>query len=202
MTTNKIAHESEDWSSMLPGKANGTLCTPAASPLVRHSIHPGTKGSATVITASVLFSVKKPAHSTWCESELTESRICFWLNIKRASLVAQLVKNPPAMQETPVWFLGLEDLLEKGQATYSSILAFKTNQEAILLCLPQKWSTSAIRGHEKGPWNIFPRGPSLSYKSFQVYIRGCRVRRQSSGTKLWHLWPRTDRKLCQGSQET
>ena len=31
-----------------------------------------------------------------------------------ASLVAQLVKNPPAMQETPVWFPGWEDLLEKG----------------------------------------------------------------------------------------
>ena len=31
-----------------------------------------------------------------------------------ASLVAQLVKNLPAMQETPVWFLGQEDLLEKG----------------------------------------------------------------------------------------
>ena len=31
-----------------------------------------------------------------------------------ASLVAQLVKNPPAMQETPVQFLGQEDLLEKG----------------------------------------------------------------------------------------
>ena len=31
-----------------------------------------------------------------------------------ASLVAQLVKNPPAMQETPVPFLGPEDLLEKG----------------------------------------------------------------------------------------
>ena len=31
-----------------------------------------------------------------------------------ASLVAQLVKNPPAMQETPVWFLGRKDLLEKG----------------------------------------------------------------------------------------
>ena len=39
-----------------------------------------------------------------------------------ASLVAQLVKNPPAMQETPVRFLGQEDLLEKGQATHSSIL--------------------------------------------------------------------------------
>ena len=31
-----------------------------------------------------------------------------------ASLVAQLVKNPPAMQETLVQFLGQEDLLEKG----------------------------------------------------------------------------------------
>ena len=31
-----------------------------------------------------------------------------------ASLVAQLVKNPPIMQETPVQFLGWEDLLEKG----------------------------------------------------------------------------------------
>ena len=32
----------------------------------------------------------------------------------RSSLKAQLVKNPPAMQETPVQFLGWEDLLEKG----------------------------------------------------------------------------------------
>ena len=38
-----------------------------------------------------------------------------------ASLVAQLVKNLPAMQETPVRFLGWEDLLEKGSATHSSI---------------------------------------------------------------------------------
>ena len=38
------------------------------------------------------------------------------------SLVVQLVKNPPAMQETLVRFLGWEDLLEKGSATHSSIL--------------------------------------------------------------------------------
>ena len=31
-----------------------------------------------------------------------------------ALLIAQLVKNPPAMQETPVRFLGREDLLERG----------------------------------------------------------------------------------------
>ena len=39
-----------------------------------------------------------------------------------ASLIAQLIKNLPAMQETLVQFLGQEDLLEKGQATHSSIL--------------------------------------------------------------------------------
>ena len=38
------------------------------------------------------------------------------------SLVVQLVKNPPAMQETLVQFLGWEDPLEKGSATHSSIL--------------------------------------------------------------------------------
>ena len=39
-----------------------------------------------------------------------------------APLAAQLVKNPPAMQETLVQFLGQEDPLEKGQATHSKIL--------------------------------------------------------------------------------
>ena len=39
---------------------------------------------------------------------------------------AQLVKNPPAMQETPIQFLSLEDPLEKGTATHSSILAWRT----------------------------------------------------------------------------
>ena len=43
----------------------------------------------------------------------------------RASLIAQLVKNPPAMQDTPVLFLGQEDPLEKGKATHSSILAWR-----------------------------------------------------------------------------
>ena len=38
-----------------------------------------------------------------------------------ASLVAQLVKNPPAMLETLVQYMGREDPLEKGYATHSSI---------------------------------------------------------------------------------
>ena len=42
-----------------------------------------------------------------------------------ASLVAQLVKNPPTVQETWVRSLGWEDPLEKGKATHSSTLAWR-----------------------------------------------------------------------------
>ena len=43
----------------------------------------------------------------------------------QTSLVAQAVKNLPAMQETWVWSLGQEDTLEKGMASHSSIVAWK-----------------------------------------------------------------------------
>ena len=45
-----------------------------------------------------------------------------------SSLVAQLVKNPPAMLETCVQSLGWEDPLEKGKATHSSILAWRISR--------------------------------------------------------------------------
>ena len=46
--------------------------------------------------------------------------------LKGASLLAHMVKNNlPAMRETWVQFLGLEDPLEKGKATHSSILAWR-----------------------------------------------------------------------------
>ena len=47
------------------------------------------------------------------------------LNRDLASLVAQTVKNLPAMQETWVQSLGQEDPLEKGMKTHSSILAWR-----------------------------------------------------------------------------
>ena len=49
-----------------------------------------------------------------------------WLGIPHwASLVAQMVKNLPAMWDTRVQSLGQEDPLEKEMATHSSILAWK-----------------------------------------------------------------------------
>ena len=55
----------------------------------------------------------------------TGERIGYPLQYSWASLVAQLVKNPPATGETWVPSLGWEDPLEKGKATHSSILAWR-----------------------------------------------------------------------------
>ena len=49
----------------------------------------------------------------------------YFSSIQWASIVAQLVKNLPAMRETLVQFLGWEDPLEKGKAPHFSILAWR-----------------------------------------------------------------------------
>ena len=98
--------------------------------------------------------------------------------VNLASLIAQLVKNPPAMQETPVQFLGQEDPLEKGQATHSSI-------PGIPLGSAGKESTcnvgdlGSIPGLERsaGEGNGYP----LQYSRLENYMNyiypwGCRVR--------------------------
>ena len=54
-----------------------------------------------------------------------------------ASLVAQMVKNQPAVQETWVWSLSWEDSLEEGMATHSSILG---------------WRIAMDRGAGYSPW--------------------------------------------------
>ena len=51
--------------------------------------------------------------------------MCFYFIIFWASLVSQVVKNLPAMQETQVQSLGQEDPLEGEMATHSSILAWE-----------------------------------------------------------------------------
>ena len=60
-----------------------------------------------------------------------EEGIGYPLKYTWASLVAQLVKNPPAMQETWVWSLGREDLLEK-----EKVAAAKSLQLCPILCNP------------------------------------------------------------------
>ena len=59
----------------------------------------------------------------------TGEGIGYPLQYSWASLVAQLVNNPPAMQETPVQLLGQEDPLEESMATHSSVLAWRSSMD-------------------------------------------------------------------------
>ena len=59
------------------------------------------------------------------QGRVTGEGIGYSLQYSWASLMAQLVKNPPVMQKTGVRSLGWEDPLEKEKATHSSILAWK-----------------------------------------------------------------------------
>ena len=54
---------------------------------------------------------------------ILQARIMEW--VAGAALVAQMVNNLPAVQETQVWFQGWDDPLEKEMAAYSSILTWK-----------------------------------------------------------------------------
>ena len=57
--------------------------------------------------------------------QFSSTNIYCRLQVLGLPLMAQLVKNPPAMRETWVQSLGWEDPLEKGKATHSSILAWR-----------------------------------------------------------------------------
>ena len=61
----------------------------------------------------------------FCSAFQRQQMLCSWVSFIGASAVAQLVKNLPAMSETWVQSLGLQDPLKKGKATHSSILAWR-----------------------------------------------------------------------------
>ena len=68
-----------------------------------------------------------PRQGLWraATAELQTRTRCQLSRLRRASLVAQMVKNPPEIWETWVQSLGWEDPLEEGMATHSSILAWR-----------------------------------------------------------------------------
>ena len=98
---------------------------------------------------------------------------------KKASLVAHVVKNLPAMQETQVPSLGWEDPLEKGMATHTSIVAWRipwTEEPGGLQSMGHKesdtteWLTSTL--DKSVLWEISIRdvsnmpGPGFASKSW------------------------------------
>ena len=69
-------------------------------------------------------------------------------------MVAQTVKNLPAMQETQVWVLGWEDPLEKDTETHSSIFAWKSHGQRSLY---RPW------GHKRVRYNLVTKQEGKGY---------------------------------------
>ena len=100
-----------------------------------------------------------------------------WLNklVLPTSLMAQMVKNLPAMQETQVQSLSREDPLEKGRATHSSILAWRNpraEEPGWLLSLGSQrvahdWATNTPR--------------TLWHYQIDLSISPCKARVESRG---------------------
>ena len=113
----------------------------------------------------------------WCHYAQRAILLPCWLEDReRASLVAQMVKNLPAMWETQVRSLGLEDALEKGMATHFSILAWRIPwteqlgelQSMGLLRVGQDWVTNTLLKGSPRKIKMFEQStPPLSLSSPQ-----------------------------------
>ena len=84
-----------------------------------------------------------------------------------ASLVVQMGKNLPAMQETWVWSLGWEEPLEQGMATHPSILA---------------WGIPL----DRGPWRATVHGVERVGHSWALHSTA----HSAGGTCMWNIWER------------
>ena len=97
-----------------PWYSSGCSCI---TPVSAFSSHGALPSVGCLHSNSLLFSGHGPR---WIKSLIHYELILTW-----PSLVAQMVKNLPAVQETQVRFLRWKDPLEKGMATHSSILAWR-----------------------------------------------------------------------------
>ena len=95
----------------------------------------------------------------------------------KVSLLAQMVKNLPAMQETWVQSLGQEDPLEKGMATHSSILAWRilwTEEPGVLQSMGSQRVKTLLKrlsssSSSRESYALFKRIYVISY--VQIYVQ-------------------------------
>ena len=119
--------------------------------------------------------------------------VMFSYSTLKTSLVAQTVKGLPTMRETRVQSLGQEDLLEKGMAAYSSILASRTSHPKKelkeILGFPggSEVKASACNAGDMGSIPGSGRSPKegngnpLQYSCLEVFMDGGACGLQSTG---------------------
>ena len=99
----------------------------------------------------------------WSLQKLAQTKIEYG-----TSLMAQIIKNPPAMQKTQVQSLGREDLLEKEMATQSSILAWK---------IPGTEEPGELQpmGSQEDRHDLMTKGQQRSYSIMKIPIPSLRA---------------------------
>ena len=106
-----------------------------------------------------------------------------------ASLVAQVVKNLPAMQETWVWSLGWEDPVEKGMATHSSILAWRIPWTEEPGGLQSMGSQRVIHSLVTNTFNLylFIWLPQVRVVAWGIFVESFGI--SCCKTQILYLWP-------------
>ena len=105
-------------------------------------------------------------------------------------LIAQFVKNLPAMQETWVWFLGRQDPLEKEMATHSSILAWRIHGHKSLVgnspwdCKCQTWLRTTPPPPSPGHLGLSPK---LDFGQVYVSAHGFKPQSEMHGLSRSNL---------------
>ena len=127
---------------------------------------------------------------SWCRVVLANIKITCNLYSLRALLVAQTVKNPPAVQETQVPSLGKEGPLKEEMVTHSSILAWRVPwveepgglQSMGLPRMGHNWGTKHIGTHslEEGRWET-----ERSVAAESVRLSLCTTRQKIPRDKEW-----------------
>ena len=98
-----------------------------------------------------------------------------------ASLMAQMVKNPPAMQETWVRSLGREDSLEEGMVTHSSILAWRIPMDK------RAWLATVHGVAKSGTW--LNDWAQQSTASIYLLMHGSHPSNHALSGLKTHSWP-------------
>ena len=126
-------------------------------------------------------------HIFWCTCLYVPYLAVNWASwVNGASLVAQMVKNLPTLQETQVWSLSQDDLLQNARATHSSILAWRipwTEEPGRLqsmtqfnylsvFCLNPDWFYIIINKKEKRLSETFAWGPRIDNRKGEVESNG------------------------------
>ena len=135
------------WSwDLIPGESNSRTCAPSP-PSVPLGLLEAMASEPGLGVMPVNWWTSSTTRSIVREG--LEVRLAAWSSLGRTSLVAQMVKNLPAMQKTWVWYLDGEDPLEKGMATHSSVLAWRIpGQRNLAGYSPWGWKESEMRSQE------------------------------------------------------